>query len=145
MNNAVQYVLRETAGIAGNVARFHIGSLALPVLAPVAVAGGAALSEAALGRWIADRTGGAVLAELRTGVGGGGRVPPPDAKRPPRGRGRAVAGGLAGGRQTWMASRMDWVSAELMACISWTTDLTRSPAWLKSSFTCSSSSCFCVW
>ncbi len=65
MNNEVQYVLREAAGIAGDVARFYIGSLALPVLAPVAAAGVAALSAAALGRWIAKRTGGAVLAELR--------------------------------------------------------------------------------
>lgn len=60
MNNEVQYVLREAAGIAGDVARFYIGSLALPVLAPVAVAGVAALSTAALGRTV-----GAVLAELR--------------------------------------------------------------------------------
>ncbi len=65
MNNKVKYALREAAGIAGDVARFYIGSLALPVVVPVALAGAAALSAAALGGWIADTTGRAVLAELR--------------------------------------------------------------------------------
>jgi hypothetical protein len=65
MNKALKHALREAAGIAGAGARFYIGSLALPAVVPVAVAGVAALSAAALGTWIAGTTGRAILSELR--------------------------------------------------------------------------------
>ena len=65
MNNTVKHALREAAGIAGDTARFYAGAFALPVVLPVAVAGVAALSAAALGSWIAGTTGRAILSELR--------------------------------------------------------------------------------
>ena len=65
MNNKLKYALREAAGIAGDTARFHVGALALPVVVPAALAGLAAMSAVALGGWLADATGGAILAELR--------------------------------------------------------------------------------
>ena len=65
MNKALRYALREAAGIAGDTARFYVGALALPVVVPVAVAGVAALSAAALGSWIVGTTGSAILSELR--------------------------------------------------------------------------------
>jgi hypothetical protein len=64
MNKNLQYTLSEAAGIAGATARFYAGALALPVVVPVAVAGVAALSAAALGTWIAGATGRAILSEL---------------------------------------------------------------------------------
>ncbi|MBR3582055.1 MAG: hypothetical protein IKO01_01260 [Kiritimatiellae bacterium] len=65
MKKTVEHALREAAGIAGDTARFYVGALALPVVVPVAVAGVAALSAAALGSWIAGATGRAILSELR--------------------------------------------------------------------------------
>ena len=65
MNNTLKYALREAAGIAGDTARFYAGALALPVIVPVAAAGLAALSAAALGSWIAGTAGRAILSELR--------------------------------------------------------------------------------
>ena len=65
MNKTMKYTLREAAGIAGDTARFYVGALALPVVVPVAVAGVAALSAAALGSWIVGSTGRAILSELR--------------------------------------------------------------------------------
>ena len=65
MDKTLKHTLREAAGIAGDTARFYAGALALPVVVPVAVAGVAALSAAALGSWIAGTTGGAILSELR--------------------------------------------------------------------------------
>lgn len=65
MNKTFQYALREATGIAGDAVRVSVGALALPVVVPVAVAGVAALSAAALGGWIARTTGRAVLSELR--------------------------------------------------------------------------------
>ncbi len=65
MKKTVKHALREAAGIAGDTARFYVGALALPVVVPVAIAGVAALSVAALGSWIAGATGRAILSELR--------------------------------------------------------------------------------
>ena len=65
MDNTLKYALREAAGIAGDTARFYAGALALPVIVPVAVAGVAALSAAALGSWIAGADGRVILSELR--------------------------------------------------------------------------------
>ncbi len=65
MNNRLRHTLREAAGIAGDTARFYAGAFALPVILPVAVAGVAALSAAALGTWIAGTTGRSILSELR--------------------------------------------------------------------------------
>jgi hypothetical protein len=65
MNKDLQYALREAAGIAGATVQFYAGALSLPVLVPVAVAGVAALSAAALGTWIVGETGHAILSELR--------------------------------------------------------------------------------
>ncbi len=65
MNNKLKYALREAAGIAGDAARFYVGALALPVVVPAALAGLAAMSALALGGWLADATGGAILSELR--------------------------------------------------------------------------------
>ena len=65
MKNTTKHLLREAAGIAGDITRAYVGALALPILAPAALAGVAALSAAALGGWIADTAGRAVLAELR--------------------------------------------------------------------------------
>ena len=62
---ALQDALREAAGIAGDSARAAVGSLALPVLVPLALAGVAAFSAVALGGWIATTTGRAILSELR--------------------------------------------------------------------------------
>ena len=64
MNTTVKYALREAAGIAGDVVRAYTLPLALPVVLPVAVAGIAALSAAALGSWLAD-SGQDILSELR--------------------------------------------------------------------------------
>ena len=63
--NKLKYAFREAAGIVGDTARFYAASLALPALVPAALAGVAVLSAAALGGWIADTAGRAVLAELR--------------------------------------------------------------------------------
>lgn len=65
MNNTLKYALREAAGIAGDTARVYLGSLSLPVVVPAALAGLAAMSAVALGGWLADATGGAILSELR--------------------------------------------------------------------------------
>ena len=65
MNHRLRHTLREAAGIAGDTARFYAGAFALSVVLPVAVAGVAALSAAALGTWIAGTTGRAILSELR--------------------------------------------------------------------------------
>ncbi|MBR4251830.1 MAG: hypothetical protein IKQ15_05990 [Kiritimatiellae bacterium] len=65
MNNTLKYALREAAGIAGDTARFYAGALALPVIVPVAAAGLAARSAAALVSWIAGTAGRAILSELR--------------------------------------------------------------------------------
>ena len=65
MNKTLRHALREASGIAADGIRFYGGALALPVIAPVAVAGVAALSAAALGSWIADATGRTILSELR--------------------------------------------------------------------------------
>ena len=65
MNHRLRHTLREAAGIAGDTARFYAGAFALPVVLPVAVAGVAALSAAAIGTWIAGTTGRAILSELR--------------------------------------------------------------------------------
>lgn len=61
----VERVLTEAAGIAGNALVVGIGSLALPVVVPIAAAGIAAVSAAALGTYLATETGGAILSELR--------------------------------------------------------------------------------
>ena len=52
--------------------------------------------------------------------------------------------GLREGRYAWMASRIDWVSAEVTACMSCTTASTSCWAWLKISLVWSSSSCSLV-
>lgn len=65
MNKKLKYALREAVGIAGDTVRVSVGSLALPVVVPVAVAGVAAVSVAALGTWIVGETGRAILSELR--------------------------------------------------------------------------------
>ena len=65
MKNTSKYALREAAGIAGDTVRFYAGAFALPVVVPIAAAGVAALSAAALGGWIAGTTGRAILSELR--------------------------------------------------------------------------------
>ena len=65
LQHAIRYALREAAGIAGDTTRAAIGSLALPVLVPLALAGVAAFSAAALGGWLATATGRAILSELR--------------------------------------------------------------------------------
>lgn len=65
MNKTLEHALREAAGIAEATVRVSVGSLALPVIVPLAVAGVAAFSAAALGAWLADTTGRAILSELR--------------------------------------------------------------------------------
>jgi hypothetical protein len=90
MNNTLRHALREAAGIAGDGVRFYAGAFALPVLLPVAAAGVATLSAAALGYTIADTTGRAILSELRRRARL--RAPHPDS---PSLRGRPTAKELA--------------------------------------------------
>ena len=72
-----------------------------------------------------------------------------DARANAKGAGAADAAPAPSGggrsRYAWMASRIDWLSAEVTACMSWTTASTSSWAWLKRSLVWSSSSCalFC--
>jgi hypothetical protein len=61
---SIEHVLREAAETAGNAFAFGIGSLALPAVVPIAVAGIAAASAAALGTWLVSETGHAILSEL---------------------------------------------------------------------------------
>ena len=61
----LKQALGWVAGYVGANVQFYGGALALPVVVPAALAGLAAMSAVALGGWLADATGGAILSELR--------------------------------------------------------------------------------
>ena len=61
----LQQALGWVAGYVGANVQFYGGALSLPVVVPAALAGLAAMSALALGGWLADATGGAILSELR--------------------------------------------------------------------------------
>ncbi|MBR4190278.1 MAG: hypothetical protein IKQ55_09990 [Kiritimatiellae bacterium] len=65
MKKPLQQALGWVAGYVGANVQFYGGALSLPVVVPAALAGLAAMSAVALGGWLADATGGAILSELR--------------------------------------------------------------------------------